>query len=263
MKMDDENIKKYVKERYGQIAANQTSCSCCGGDDTTSQALQVGYTAEELKKLPEEAVLGLGCGNPAALADLKEGEVVLDLGSGAGIDVFLASHRVGETGKVIGLDLTEEMIQRAQKSAQEGGYTNVEFHLGDIENMPLEDESVDVIISNCVINLTTDKLKAFQEAFRVLKPRGRMIISDLVTEGELDQDIRKSFAAWSQCIAGALEKQEYLNTIFLAGFEMLEIITETDFQEPDLDQRLAGKIKSVQVKAIKGCDSCPGTRCSI
>jgi SAM-dependent methyltransferase len=260
--MKDEDIKKTVKERYGNIAANQTSCSCCG-EDTTEQAMKIGYTAEELKKLPEDAILGLGCGNPTALAELKEGEVVLDLGSGAGIDVFLASHRVGKTGKVIGLDMTEEMIERAQKSADEGGYTNVEFHLGEIEDMPLDDDSVDVIISNCVINLTTDKLKAFQEAFRVLKPRGRMIISDLVTEGELNPEIKKSFAAWSECIAGALEKQEYLNNIFLAGFEMLEIVTETDFQEPNLDPRLAGKIKSVQVKAIKGCGSCPGTSCSI
>jgi arsenite methyltransferase len=260
--MKDEDIKKYVKERYGNIAANQ-ACSCCGEEDNTTQALQVGYTAEELKKLPEEAILGLGCGNPTALADLNEGEVVLDLGSGAGIDVFLASHQVGETGQAWGLDMTPEMVKKANQNAAEGGYRNVEFLLGEIEDMPLPDESVDVIISNCVINLTTDKLKAFQEAFRVLKPRGRMIISDLVTEGELDPEIKKSFAAWSECIAGALDKQEYLNQIFLAGFEMLEIITETDYQEPDLDPRLTGKIRSVQVKAIKGCGSCPGTSCSI
>lgn len=260
--MKDEDLKKYVKERYGNIAASQTSCSCCG-EDTTEQAMKIGYTAEELKKLPEDAILGLGCGNPTALAELKEGEVVLDLGSGAGIDVFLASPRVGKTGKVMGLDMTPEMVEKANQIAKEGGYTNVEFHLGEIEDMPLEDDSVDVIISNCVINLTTDKLKAFQEAFRVLKPRGRMIISDLVTEGELDPEIKKSFAAWSECIAGALEKQEYLNTIFLAGFEMLEIVTETDFQEPNIDSRLDGKIKSVQIKALKGCGSCPGTSCSI
>lgn len=220
-------------------------------------AQQVGYTAEELAELPEKAVLGLGCGNPTALAELKEGEVVLDLGSGGGIDVFLASNRVGSSGRVIGLDMTDEMVKRAHKTAEEGGYTNVEFHLGEIEDMPLEDEMVDVIISNCVINLTTDKLKAFQEAFRVLKPGGRMMISDIVTEGELDEDIRKSLPAWSACIAGALEKQEYMSTIFLAGFEMVEIMTETSYQEPNLDPRLEGKIKSVQIKAIKGdCSSC-------
>jgi len=254
--MKNEDIKKYVKERYGNIASSQDSCSCCGGDPAL-QARDMGYTAEELKKLPEEALLGLGCGNPTALAGLKKGEVVLDLGSGAGIDVFLASQRVGDSGKVIGLDMTEEMIHRARKSADESGYTNVEFLLGEIEDMPLEVESVDVIISNCVINLTTDKLKAFQEAFRVLKPRGRIMISDLVTEGELDPEIRKSLAAWSECIAGALDKQEYINQIFLAGFEMVEILTETSYQEPDLDPRLEGRIKSVQIKAIKGdCSTC-------
>lgn len=255
--MEEKKVKEYVKKRYGEIANENTTCSCCGGGDTMEQAQQVGYTAEELAELPEEAVLGLGCGNPTALAGLKEGEVVLDLGSGGGIDVFLASNRVGSSGRVIGLDMTEEMIRRAQKTAEEGGYTNVEFHLGEIEDMPLEDEMVDVIISNCVINLTTDKLKAFQEAFRVLKPGGRMMISDMVTEGELDPEIKKSLGAWSACIAGALDKQEYLSTIFLAGFEMVEILTETSYQEPDLDPRLEGRIKSVQIKAIKGdCSTC-------
>ena len=260
--MDEKNIKEYVKERYGQIATNQGAlCSCCGGDDTTGQAKQAGYTAEELAQLPEEAILGLGCGNPTALAGLKEGEVVLDLGSGAGIDVFLASTKVGETGKAIGLDMTEEMVERANKNAKEGGYTNVEFLLGEIENMPLADGSVDVIISNCVINLTTDKLKAFEEAHRVLKTDGRMMISDLVTEGELDPEIKKSFAAWSECIAGALEKEEYLDTIVAAGFNNVMILTETDYQEPNLNEKLEGKIKSVQVKAIKGDCSGPGTGC--
>ncbi|MEG3224076.1 MAG: arsenite S-adenosylmethyltransferase [Methanobacteriales archaeon Met13] len=260
--MDEKSIKEYVKEHYGQIATNQGAlCSCCGGDDTTGQAQQASYTAEELSQLPEEAVLGLGCGNPTALAGLKEGEIVLDLGSGAGIDVFLASSKVGPTGKAMGLDMTEEMVARANQNADEGGYTNVEFLLGEIENIPLPDESVDVIISNCVINLTTDKLKAFDEAYRVLKPGGRIMISDLVTEGELDPGIKKSFAAWSECIAGALKKEEYVDIIVAAGFSNVKIITETDYQEPNLNQRLEGQIKSVQVKAIKGDCSSPGTGC--
>ncbi|MDP3066438.1 MAG: arsenite methyltransferase [Methanobacteriaceae archaeon] len=259
--MDEKNIKEYVKERYGQIANNQGTCSCCGGDETTDQALQVGYTAEELAQLPEDAVLGLGCGNPTALAGLKEGEVVLDLGSGAGIDVFLASAKVGKTGKAIGLDMTEEMVKKANKNAEERGYPNVEFHLGEIENMPLADESVDVIISNCVINLTTDKLISFEEAHRVLKPGGRIMISDLVTEGELDPEIKKSFTAWSECVAGALEKEEYLDIMVAAGFNRLKIVSETEYQEPNLNAKLKGKIKSIQVKAIKGDCSGPETGC--
>jgi ubiquinone/menaquinone biosynthesis C-methylase UbiE len=195
--------------------------------------------------------MGLGCGNPTALAELTEGETVLDLGCGAGLDVFLAAQKVGDTGKVIGVDMTPEMVAKARENAEKGHYTNVEFRLGEIENLPIEDNSVDVIISNCVINLSPDKLVTFKEAFRVLKPNGRILISDLVTEGELPEDIRQSFEAWACCIAGALERQEYLGTIEKAGFRDVAIVAQHQYVEPGLDQRLAGKITSVQVRAYK------------
>ncbi|GFP34140.1 arsenite methyltransferase, partial [Candidatus Hakubella thermalkaliphila] len=169
---------------------------------------------------------GLGCGNPTALAGLKEGEAVLDLGSGSGIDVFLASKKVGDTGLVIGVDMTEDMVGKARAIASQFGYQNVEFMLGEIENLPVKDNFIDVIISNCVINLSTNKLKSYQEAFRVLKPGGRVLISDLVTEGEIPEDIKRSFPAWAGCIAGAMEKQEYLNTIKKAGFRVVAIVSE-------------------------------------
>jgi ubiquinone/menaquinone biosynthesis C-methylase UbiE len=194
--------------------------------------------------------MGLGCGNPVALASLKEGETVLDLGSGGGIDVFLAARNVGANGKVIGVDMTEEMVQKAKTTASKHGYENVEFRLGEIENLPVEDNSIDVIISNCVINLSTDKQKVFQEAYRVLRPGGRIMISDLVTEGELPQEIRKSFDAWACCVAGALEKNQYLNTIRSAGFQNVNITSETTYTT-DVSQELKGKITSVQIEGYK------------
>ncbi len=252
--MEDKKIKDYVKGRYSKIATGEeSSCSCCSGeaDNTINQAKAAGYTIKELKSIPNEAVFGLGCGNPTALAELKEGETVLDLGSGGGIDVFLAANKVGEQGKVIGVDMTQEMIETAIRNAKEGGYLNVEFKLGEIENLPIEDNSIDLIISNCVINLTPDKSRAYKEAFRVLKPDGRILVSDLVTEGGIPQEIRKNFQAWSECIAGAMEKQDYLNTIKNAGFKDLEVIEEHAFTEPNMDERLVGKIISVQIKALK------------
>ena len=175
----------------------------------------------------------------------------MDLGSGAGIDVFLAANRIGENGHVIGVDMTEEMIRRGEKIAKENGYTNVEFRLGEIEHLPVDDNSVDVIISNCVINLSPDKLKTYKEAYRVLKPDGRILVSDLVTEGELPEDIKKSFDAWSGCIAGALEKNKYLDIIKKAGFRSVEIVSQSRFTEKEMDKRLIGKITSVKVRAIK------------
>jgi len=192
----------------------------------------------------------LGCGNPVALANLREGETVLDLGSGGGIDVFLASKKVGKSGKVIGVDMTKEMLERAKASALKNGYSNVEFRLGEIESLPIEDETVDTIISNCVINLSPDKLKVFKEAFRVLKPNGKLMVSDIVTNGELPEDVRKSFDAWAGCIAGALEKNEYLHTIKKAGFISVKIISEKTYTI-DLSDELAGRIVSVQVEALK------------
>jgi len=252
--MEDKKIKEIVKKRYSQIAKEGVSCCpTCGpcGPGVIEQAKAIGYSEEELKSIPEPAIMGLGCGNPAALADIKEGETVLDLGAGAGIDVFLAANKVGERGRVIGVDITEEMIKKANAIAKEHGYRNVEFKLGEIENLPVEDNSVDVIISNCVINLSPDKLKTYQEAYRVLKPGGRILISDLVTEGELPEDIKKSFEAWAGCIAGALEKSEYLGTIKKAGFRDVSIVSQNTFYESGLDERLVGKITSVKVRAYK------------
>jgi len=252
--MNERKIKEAVKKRYAKIAEERTSCcpTCkpCG-KGIIKQAESIGYSENELKSIPEDAIMGLGCGNPTALADLKEGETVLDLGSGAGIDVFLAANKVGENGNVIGVDMTEEMIRKGERIAKENGYTTVEFRLGEIENLPVEDNSVDVIISNCVINLSPDKLKVYRDAYRVLKPGGRILVSDLVTEGELPEDIKKSFDAWTGCIAGALEKNEYLDTIKKAGFSNVEIVSQSRFSENEMDKRLIGKITSIQVLAKK------------
>jgi len=252
--MQEEKIKKVVRERYSKIAREGASCcpTCAPcGTDVVKQAKRIGYSERELQSIPEPAILGLGCGNPTALADLKEGEIVLDLGSGAGVDVFLAANKVGSKGRVVGIDMTEEMVKRANETAKKYGYENVEFKLGDIENLPLEDNSVDVIISNCVINLSPDKLRTYQEAYRVLKPGGRILISDLVTESKLSEDIRKNFEAWAGCVAGALEKKEYLGTIKKAGFRDVKIISQNTFYELGLHDTLAGKITSVKVKAHK------------
>lgn len=251
--MDNQDIKKIVKDRYGKIARNEESycCSTCG-PTTADQCLAVGYTAEDLQIVPEGAILGVGCGNPAALADLTEGETVVDLGSGAGIDVFLAAKRVGEQGRVIGVDMTEDMVARGRQLAREHGFGNVEFRLGEIEHLPLDADSVDVIISNCVINLTADKLVSYREIYRVLKPGGRILISDLVTAGELPEDVRQSAAAWADCLAGAMEKETYLETIRRAGFAEVSVVSESPYEAPGIEARLQGKIISVKVRAFKG-----------
>jgi len=245
-------VKAFVKKRYSEIA--ETEGCCCGSScsiDAINQTKNIGYTEEELESIPKSAVLGLGCGNPTAIVGLKEGETVLDLGSGAGIDAFLAAKKVGKNGKVIGVDLTEPMIMKAKEAAKKNGYNNVDFRLGDIENLPVDDASVDVVISNCVVNLTEDKEKAFREAYRVLKKGGRMLISDIVTDGNIPDDIRKSYLAWAGCIAGALEKNEYLESIRKAGFRTVEIASENQYSEPGIDKRIVGKIISVKVKAVK------------
>jgi ubiquinone/menaquinone biosynthesis C-methylase UbiE len=251
--MKEKKIKEHVKDRYSKIATGEgSSCSCCSGADLMNEQIQeAGYSAEELKSIPEGAVFGLGCGNPTALAEIQEGETVLDLGSGGGIDVFLAANKVGDGGKVIGVDMTPDMIETSVKNAQKGRYNNVEFKLGEIENLPIENNTIDVIISNCVINLTPDKNKAYDEVYRVLKPGGRILVSDLVTEGFIPQEIRKNFQAWTECIGGAMEKQDYLNTIKNAGFKELEILKQHFFTETDMDEHLIGKIISIQLKATK------------
>ena len=252
--MQDNKIKEIVKKRYSEIAKKSGSCCpTCGpcGYDVTEQAKRIGYSEKELERIPKEAVMGLGCGNPTALADLKDGEVVLDLGAGAGIDVFLAANKVGANGYVIGIDMTEGMIRKSNELAKKYGYKNVEFKIGEIESLPVEDNSVDVIISNCVINLSPDKLRTYQEAYRVLKPKGKVLISDLVTEGKLPEEIRKNSDAWASCIAGALEKKEYIEIIRKAGFRDVRIVSQNTFYEQGLDDALAGKITSVKVRAYK------------
>lgn len=248
--MNDE-LKKKVNERYSEIATQSSSCcsnsSCCS-PSPVQQAKQVGYTREELKNVPDSAIMGLGCGNPAGLADPEKGETVLDLGCGAGLDVFLAANKVGPEGKAIGVDMSEEMVERAKKGAIEGDFTNVEFRLGEIENLPIEDGSVDIVISNCVINLSPDKLKVFQEINRVLKPNGRALISDLVSEKELPQELKEDSKAWSECLGGVLEKKEYLDTIRSAGLNNIEIVNKSKFSDPQIDQRLTGEITSLKVR---------------
>jgi len=233
--MKKEEIKKTVREGYAQIAKQDGSCcapvnSCCGNANLAQTVSKnIGYTDEELGSVPDGANLGLGCGNPVALASLAEGETVLDLGSGAGFDCFLAAKRVGKEGKVIGVDMTSEMIEKARENAQKGGYQNVEFRLGEIENIPAANNSADVIISNCVINLSPDKGKVFQEAFRVLKPGGRLMVSDIVLLKELPDFIRDSIAAYVGCISGAMRKEDYLGAIRKAGFQEVAVMDETLF----------------------------------
>jgi len=227
-----DNKKDQVKESYGKIAQSGGSCccgssgSCCGGSSADTATQELGYKAADLGSIPQEANLGLGCGNPTAFASLQEGETVLDLGSGAGIDCFIAAQKVGKSGKVIGVDMTPEMIKRAQENAVKGNYGNVEFRLGDIEQLPVEDKSVDVIISNCVINLTPDKKQAFREAFRVLKPGGRLMVSDMVLLKELPESVKGSVETYVACIAGAVLKDEYLAAVKSAGFEAITVAGE-------------------------------------
>jgi len=233
--MKESEIKKVVREGYAEIAKRERSCCtpaspCCGGADLAQDiSKQIGYSDEELKSVPQGANLGLGCGNPIALASLAEGETVLDLGAGAGFDCFLAASKVGETGKVIGVDMTPEMLEKARENAQKGNYKNVEFRLGEIESIPSADNSVNVVISNCVINLAPDKSRVFKEAFRVLKPGGRLMISDMVLLKELPDFIKNSIEAYIGCISGALMKGEYIEVIREAGFHEVKIIDETVF----------------------------------
>jgi len=252
--MKKKEIKGVVKERYSQIAkqGQQNCCSSCAGEvSLLSQAKAIGYSAEDLEHIPEEAIWGLGCGNPTAITELKVGEVVLDLGSGAGIDVFLAANKVSPTGRVIGVDMTKEMVDKAKDIAKSYDYHNVEFRLGEIEELPIDDESVDVIISNCVINLSPHKAKVFREACRVLKPGGRLIVSDIVAERTLPDEIKQDPDAWAACIAGALEQQEYLKKIKEAGFEDVQVVSEREFYVEARESKSIEKLLSIMVKAYK------------
>ena len=233
--MNEDEKRKIVREGYAKIAKQNSSCcapatSCCGGTDIRQDiGKKIGYTEEDLKAAPEGANLGLGCGNPVALASLEEGETVLDLGSGAGFDCFLASSRVGHRGRIIGVDMTPEMVEKARDNARKGNYANVEFRLGEIENLPVGDNSVDAVISNCVINLSPNKKRVFQEAFRALRPGGRLMVSDIVLLKELPEEIRNSVAAYVGCVAGAVTKKEYLEAIQATGFEETKVMSEATF----------------------------------
>jgi SAM-dependent methyltransferase len=249
-------IKKAVKERYTAIAESKNSgcgCggeeSCCGGGDPKQAAELIGYNVKELEEIPQEAILGLGCGSPVAYVGLKPGETILDLGSGGGIDVFLAAKKLGVKGSVIGIDMNEAMIKRAREAANEYGFKNVEFRLGEIEDMPVEDGTIDAIISNCVINLSPDKPRVFREANRVLKPGGRITVSDIVTEGEIPEEIMRDLNSWASCVSGALPQEEYLKGIEAAGFKKPKILTESYYDTSEYDVDF--KVKSITVEAYK------------
>lgn len=280
--MSSTDIKEVVKEKYGQAALRVKTggSSCCGAspsgigqcDPITSNLYDIAQTGD----LPEEAVLAsLGCGNPTALAELGPGETVLDLGSGGGIDVLLSAKRVGPTGKAYGLDMTDEMLNLANENKRKAGALNVEFLKGEIEHIPLPDNSVDVIISNCVINLSADKDRVLREAFRVLRPGGRFAVSDIVTRGEIDAEIRKSVLLWAGCVAGALDENDYRAKLVAAGFEQIGIEPTRVYRAEDakdllggagLDasaiSQLDGKFMSAFVRATKPKDAVEQSCCS-
>ena len=231
-----EDVKTAVRENYARIAKEGSSCcgpaACCGMPAPESVSRAVGYQEEQLAAVPEGANLGLGCGNPTALASLRPGETVLDLGSGAGFDCFLAANAVGTEGTVIGVDMTPDMIEKARGNAKKGDYRNVEFRLGEIENLPAADNSVEAVISNCVINLSTAKDRVFAEAYRVLKPGGRVMISDLVLSRDLPEVVARSIAAYAGCIAGAIRKDDYLRLMEKAGFREVRVVQESRYDIP-------------------------------
>ena len=248
-------IKENIKKRYSQIAVSGNSDCCCmpgeckSGDSPIDTTKIIGYSQKELETIPQEAILGVGCGAPLNHANLKEGEIVVDLGSGAGIDIFLASKKVSDSGKAIGIDMTDQMLEKARENALKGNYSNVEFRKGDIEeNIPLDNNTVDAVISNCVINLTTNKTNAFKEVFRILKHNGRMVISDLVTDAELSPN-QINTEQWCACIDGAMTKGNYISSMKQAGFEKIEVLEERVYMEGD---KVNGrKITSLVIKAVK------------
>jgi SAM-dependent methyltransferase len=263
--MKKEETKKIVREQYAKVAVERTSCCgdvnpCCGTSDRAQDiSRKIGYSEKELNSVPEGAIQGLGCGNPVAIASLKDGESVLDLGSGPGLDCFLAAEKVGKNGKVIGIDMTPEMLEKARANAAKGNYSNVEFRLGEIENLPVADNSVDVVISNCVINLSPDKQSVFRETFRVLKPGGRIMVSDVVLSKELPDFIKDSVDAYVSCISGAITKDKYLKTIADVGFREVGIVSETSIPVDEwLNDPVAEsvtkqlKVSSEQAKEVLG-----------
>ena len=281
MTASDKAIREAVRQHYAQHARAASSCcgpqasSCCGPATAEAVAQSIGYSPEELSDLPDEAISTLGCGNPLAFAGVQPGDVVLDLGSGPGMDCILAARKVGEGGRVIGLDMTPEMIERARENTRRAGVDHlVEFRLGEIEDMPVDDASVDWIISNCVINLSPDKAQVFREAYRVLRPGGRLLVSDIVASN-LPEAVRRDLSAWAECVAGAMEESEYLDTIRAAGFTEIAIVERVDagtlevgspqavaeaYQGADSAKRLPvignpPKVYSVRVSAVKPVDA--------
>lgn len=266
----EQEIKKTIHKTYSKIALEQqdinagtsssSSCcapGCCSGEvvSPVQSSTVVGYDTSELESVPQASVLGVGCGAPVKFANLQKGETAVDLGSGAGIDVFLSSKQVGARGTVIGIDMTDGMLERARRNAKEGGYTNVEFRKGDIEKrIPVDENSADVVISNCVINLTINKVSAFREVYRILKSGGgRMVISDLVADSEITPGAANT-EKWSSCIDGALTKEHYLDSIKKAGFQNVEVLSETLYMQEDGGAEQADgsrKISSVVIKAVK------------
>jgi ubiquinone/menaquinone biosynthesis C-methylase UbiE len=251
----EDSIKENIKKRYSQIAVSGNSDCCCmpgeckSGDSPIDATKMIGYDQKEIESIPQESILGVGCGAPLNHADLKEGEVVVDLGSGAGIDIFLAAKKVSYSGKAIGIDMTDQMLEKARINALKGNYSNVEFKKGDIEeNIPLDSNTVDAVISNCVINLTTDKTNAFKEVYRILKHGGRMVISDLVTDAEIPSGQINS-DQWCACIDGALTKENYISCMKQAGFERILMLEERSYME---GEKVNGRrITSLVIKAEK------------
>jgi SAM-dependent methyltransferase len=275
MPESEHEVRQVVREGYARVAKSTGSCcgpakSCCGASTLETVSLALGYSDEELAAVPDGADLGLGCGNPIALASLRPGETVLDLGSGAGIDCFLAARKVGAEGRVIGVDMTPEMLERARKNAADAHISNVEFRLGEIEHLPVANNSVDAIISNCVINLSPDKPQVFREAFRALRPSGRLMVSDIVLDSPLPKGLLDSVAAYVGCISGASLKADYLRMMSAAGFSDVAIVSEERFpveataSDPTLQalvresrlsvdelRRAAAGVLSIKVSALK------------
>lgn len=256
---NQEDIKNSVKSCYGSLAYESSHDrdygnvrSCCGSTCTPDKDYikKLGYTDDELKNIPENAMLGLGCGNPSATAQIKEGDVVLDLGSGAGFDCFLVARKVGASGHVIGIDMTQNMIDKARKIAQDRNYTNVEFRLGEIEALPVEDNSVDLIISNCVVNLSTNKSKVYQEAFRVLKLGGKIAISDIVATSSLPEAISKDLSLYNGCMAGASSVQEVENYLKTAGFSCIQIKVNESSRQFIEGWEPTGEVKNYVASAL-------------
>ncbi len=248
--MTEKEMKEIVKKRYSEIAETQSCCSttsCCG-TDYEERSQDIGYSREDLEQIPKEAIRGLGCGNPLGILNLEKGDSVLDLGSGLGIDVFLAAEKVGEEGRAVGIDTTEEMVNKARKIAKKHGYENVRFEHGEMEDMPFPDGSFDAVISNCVINLSPDKSSTYEEIYRILKPGGSMLISDIVSKEELPEEIKDDPEAWSECIGGAIEKEKYLDMIKDAGFEKIDVISQRSYET--LEEHNA-ELLSIEIRAFK------------